>query len=98
MIDIRQTDDFIKWLKNLKDRAARVRIADRLERLELGNLGDYKTLGNGLFEFRIAYGPGYRLYFSRQGGKIVVLLAGGDKSSQKRDIAKARILLKGLSK
>lgn len=83
-------------MAKLKDRTVKVRIADRLERVELGNLGDYKALGDGLYEFRIAYGPGYRLYFSRQGDTIVVLLAGGDKSSQTRDIGKAREILKGL--
>ena len=98
MILIRQTNEFNKWLKNLKDRTARARIADRLGRLELGTFGDYKSLGDGLIEFLIPYGPGYRLYFSRQGDTIVVLLAGGDKSSQTRDIGKARNILKGLSK
>ena len=98
MILIRQTNEFNKWLKNLKDRTTRARIADRLGRLELGTFGDYKSLGDGLFEFRIPYGPGHRLYFSRQGDTIVVLLAGGDKSSQTRDIGKARKILKGLSK
>ena len=73
-----------------------MRIADRLERVALGNLGDCKALGEGLFEFRIAHGPGYRLYFSRHGDTIVVLPAGGDKSLQTRDIGRAREILKGL--
>ena len=97
MIDIKQTDDFSKWLKKLADRNARARVFRRLRRIELGNLGDYKSLGGGLFEFRIIYGKGYRLYFCWQGNKIIVLLAGGDKSTQARDIDKAREILKGLN-
>ena len=73
-----------------------MRIADRLKRVALGNLGDCKALGEGLFEFHIAHGPGCRFYFSRQGDTIVVLPTGGDKSSQTRDIGKAREILKGL--
>ena len=98
MIDVRQTSEFGSWLKRLKDRQAKVRIADRLERVKLGNLGDHKTLGGGLLEFRITYGPGYRVYFSRPGNMIVVLVAGETKSSQQRDIARAREILKGLEK
>lgn len=96
MLDIRQTDDFAKWLFKLKDRAAKARIIERLDRASSGNLGNYKSLGAGLFELRLTYGPGYRLYFAREGDVIVVLLIGGDKSTQNRDIEKAREILKGL--
>ena len=96
-MDIRQTDDFTKWFAKLKDRTAKARIVERLDRLGLGNLGDYRSLGVGLYELRLPYGPGYRLYFSREGDVIVVLLIGGDKSTQDKDIQKAREILKGLS-
>ena len=96
MYVVRESDEFTKWLSRLNDRSAKARIAVRLSRIAQGNLGDYKSLGNNLFEFRITYGPGYRLYFSRAGQTIVVLLMGGDKSSQSRDIDKARNILKGL--
>lgn len=98
MIDIRQTDDFTKWLSKLKDRAAKARIAERLDRVALGNLGDHKSLGSGLFELRLTFGPGYRVYFSREGDTIVILLIGGDKSSQAKDIQKARQILEGLDR
>lgn len=92
MIEIRQTAEFANWLAGLSDRAARARIAVRLDRLALGNAGDVKPVGGGISELRIAYGPGYRVYFVQRGEVLVVLLCGGDKSSQRKDISRARIL------
>lgn len=95
MIEIRRTDEFAKWLKRLKDSDAKSRINLRIRRISLtGNLGDYKSVGNGVNELRINYGPGYRLYFAQRGKEIVLLLIGGDKSSQQRDIKKAQELNK----
>jgi len=92
VVEIRRTDEFDKWLARLKDRQARSRILARIARLGVGNPGDVKSVGGGVNELRIAHGPGYRLYFTRQGVKVVILLIGGDKSSQDRDIAKAKEL------
>lgn len=94
MTEVRQTLVFSKWLDALRDAQARKRIVVRIRRLELGNPGDIKTVGEGVSEMRIAYGPGYRLYFTRSGDTIVILLCGGDKSSQSRDITTARQLAK----
>ena len=96
MNDIRQTFEFTRWFAKLKDRNGRARIMARLLRVAEGNMGDYKSLGNGLFEFRLAFGPGYRLYFCYEDNKIIILLAGGDKSTQERDVGKALEILKGL--
>ncbi len=92
MIEIRQTAIFAKWFASLRDRQARARIAVRIDRLALGNLGDVKPVGAGVSEIRIDSGPGYRVYFTRRGAEIVILLAGGDKSTQGRDIARAKEL------
>ena len=93
MIEITQTDEFSKWLKRVKDAAARARILVRIQRLSLtGNFGDAKPVGEGVFEMRIDYGPGYRLYYAFRGTDLVLLLIGGDKSSQQKDIAKAKKL------
>lgn len=93
MIEILQTDEFARWLKRLKDNNARARINVRIRRISLtGNLGDAKPVGDGVFELRIDYGPGYRLYYSKRENEIVLLLIGGDKSSQQRDIDKAKRL------
>ena len=81
---------FQKWLESLRDREARSRIRIRLARLEMGSFGDFKAVGEGVQELRMKYGPGYRLYFARDGQRIVVLLCGGDKKSQKQDIIKAK--------
>jgi putative addiction module killer protein len=94
MIEVRRTADFDTWLRDLRDRAARARILVRIDRLALGNAGDVKPVGEGVSELRIAYGPGYRVYFVRHGAIVVVLLCGGDKSSQSRDIARAIALAK----
>lgn len=95
MIEILRTDEFAKWLKRLKDLDAKSRINLRIRRISLtGNLGDYKSVGDGVCELRIDYGPGYRIYFSQRGKEIILLLIGGDKSSQQRDIEKAKDLNK----
>lgn len=89
MVEIRQTEIFGKWLMGLRDIRARARIQARIDRLELGNAGDIKPVGEGVSEMRIDYGPGYRVYFIQRGSELVVLLAGGDKRSQSSDIRKA---------
>ncbi len=93
MIEVRRTDEFARWLKRLKDSDAKSRINLRIRRIALtGNLGDYKSVGDGVCELRIDYGPGYRMYFAQRGKEIILLLIGGDKSSQQRDIKKAKEL------
>ena len=94
MIEVRQTAVFASWLEELRDANARTRILVRIRRLELGNPGDVKAVGEGIIELRIAYGPGYRVYFVQRGKVLVILLWGGDKSSQKADIKKARAMAK----
>jgi putative addiction module killer protein len=89
MIEVRQTETFRAWLDGLRDDNARVRIGIRIQRLERGNPGDVKPVGNGVSEMRVDYGPGYRLYFVQRGKTVVILLCGGDKRSQTRDIARA---------
>ncbi len=96
MIEVRQTDEYESWFEGLRDREARFRIIARIRRLSLGNLGDVKPVGDGVSELRIAYGPGYRIYIKQQGDTLIVLLAGGDKSSQKRDIERAKQLARNL--
>lgn len=96
MIEIRKTEIFAKWLNELSDLRGRARILARIERLRGGNFGDWKSLGDGVGELRVDSGPGYRVYFTRVGSEIVVLLAGGDKSSQARDIRKAKELSENL--
>ena len=98
MIEIRQTDVYAQWLDKLRDRQAKARIAIRIRRLSLGNPGDVRPVGGGVSELRIDYGPSYRVYFLKQGAALVVLLAGGDKSSQADDIRKARNLARILAK
>lgn len=85
---------FLDWLNSLKDMRARAIVRARLVRIQLGNFGDCKSIGGGVFEFRIAHGPGYRIYFGRDSNTIVILLCGGDKSSQSKDITKAKLLWK----
>ena len=98
MIEIRQTDVYAQWLEKLRDWQAKARIAIRIRRLSLGNPGDVRPVGGGVSELRIDYGPGYRVYFLKQEAALVILLAGGDKSSQADDITKARNLARILSK
>ncbi len=96
MIEVRQLDDFAVWLSSLKDARAKAEIARRTRRLALGNPGDVKPVGEGVSELRIPYGPGFRVYFVQRGPVLVILLCGGDKGSQQRDIRKARDLAKEL--
>jgi putative addiction module killer protein len=93
---VRLTQEFQDWLDALKDLRARVRIAARLRLAEAGNLGDWKPVGGEVSEMRVDFGPGYRLYFTRRGGILIVMLAGGDKSTQARDIKRAQLILKEL--
>ena len=90
MITIRETDAFKNWMRNLKDRMARSVINARIRRLSLGNMGDAKSVGDGVSELRIDYGPGYRVYFFQKGQEIIILLCGGVKSSQRKDIENAK--------
>lgn len=90
MFEVRLTLVFTRWLEDLRDSEARNRIVARLRRFELGNLGDSKSVGGGVSESRIDYGPGYRLYYVRRAEIVIVMLCGGDKSSQRRDIARAK--------
>ena len=89
-MEVRQTAAFRRWFGRLRDMRAQAQIVRRIERAGAGHLGDVKPLGDGLSEMRIHYGPGYRVYFTRRGDEIIILLCGGDKSSQDRDIAKAK--------
>ena len=91
-IEVGQTDVYARWFAKLRDRQARLRIVARIRRLALGHAGDARSVGEGVSEIRIDYGPGYRVYFTRRGKALVVLLAGGDKDSQQRDIAAAQAL------
>ena len=89
MSEVRKTPQFQKWLDNLKDVKAYARMETRLFRLALGLPGDVKPVGKGVSELRIDYGPGYRVYFTRQGNTLIIILAGGDKSTQAKDIQTA---------
>ncbi|MDE2905033.1 MAG: type II toxin-antitoxin system RelE/ParE family toxin [Acidobacteriota bacterium] len=93
MIEVRQTD--VYWFDGLRDERARARINVRIRRLSLGNAGDVRPVGEGVSELRIDYGPGYRVYFVQQGPSLAILLAGGDKHTQRRDIATACRLARG---
>ena len=95
-VEIRQTRDYSKWFASLRDIRAKGRILARVRRLSLGSLGDVRSLGGGLSELRIDYGPGYRVYVATRGEYLVILLAGGDKSRQQADIMRARQLLADL--
>ena len=95
-LEVRYTDEARDWIDGLRDRVARRRVFSRLDLLADGHFGDWRPVGEGVGELRIHAGPGYRLYFARRGDLIVVILLGGDKSSQDRDIAKAKRLARDL--
>ena len=97
MIELRKTDLFVKWLDDLRDLQARARIQARIERLAAGNPGDVEPVGEGVSELRINYGPGYRVYFKKRGRELIILLAGGDKRTQTKDIKAAMRLARNLS-
>jgi putative addiction module killer protein len=94
VIEVRQTAEISEWVSALRDSRAKARISERVRRLALGNAGDVKSVGEGLSELRTPYGPGYRVYFIHRGLEIVVLLCGGDKSTQDADIKRAKRLAK----
>jgi putative addiction module killer protein len=96
VIEIRKTEIFVQWLDGLRDIRARARVQVRIERLATGNAGDVKPVGEGVSELRIDYGPGYRVYFTKCGHELVILLAGGDKSTQATDIKTALRLARNL--
>lgn len=96
MLEVLQSAVYAEWFAGLRDRAAKTRIDIRIRRLSLGNPGDVKAVGEGLSELRIDHGPGYRVYFVQKDNTCVVLLAGGDKSTQDRDIRQARALARNL--
>lgn len=97
MVEIRKTNAFVEWLDSLSDTHARARVQARIERLAAGNPGDVQPVGEGVSELRIDYGPGYRVYFKRRGRELIILLAGGDKSTQAKDIKAALRLARNLS-
>jgi putative addiction module killer protein len=92
MIEVRQTEEFSSWLRRLRDANAVARIVGRVRRMEMGNAGDFKSVGGGILEMRIDYGPGYRIYYAHRGEQIVLLLCGGDKRTQQQDIKRAQKL------
>jgi putative addiction module killer protein len=95
-LTIQQTTEFVEWLDDLKDKRAQLRIAARLRLAEAGNLGNWNAIDGALSEMKVDVGAGYRLYFTRQANVVIVMLAGGDKSSQSRDITRAKRILKEL--
>ena len=94
MLEVRRTVAFIEWLTGLRDLQARARIAKRIDRIAQGNLGDAKSVGGGVSELRFAFGPGYRVYYTLRDNVVVILLCGGDKDSQSRDIERATAMAK----
>jgi putative addiction module killer protein len=88
---VRQTDEFRTWLRRLSDDNATARIVSRIRRMELGNFGDARSVGNGVMELRIDYGPGYCIYYVKRAARIVILLCGGDKRTQQQDIKRAKV-------
>ena len=89
-VDANNGIPFVDWLENLKDQRGRYRIKERLDRVALGNLGHYKSVGDGVYELKMAFGPGYRVYYGKDGNNLILLLCGGDKSTQSKDIKKAK--------
>ena len=96
MVEVRQTQEFSGWLHRLRDANAVARIAGRIRRMEMGNPGDARSVGHGILEMRIDYGPGYRIYYVHRGAQIVILLHGGDKRTQQQDIKRAQKLAETL--
>ena len=96
MIEIRKTDVYLQWIDALQDVKGRARILVRIERLAAGNPGDVQPVGEGVSELRMDFGPGYRVYYKKKGQEIIILLAGGDKSTQAKDIEKAKELARNL--
>ena len=96
MVEVRQTERFARWLDGLRDLRGRAKVLARIERLIGGNPGDVKPVGAGVSELRINYGPGYRVYYLQRGTTLIILLAGGDKSSQAKDIEVALLLVANL--
>jgi putative addiction module killer protein len=96
MLEVRQTTTYSSWFGRLRDKAAKVRIDIRIRRLSLGNPGDVKPVGEGVSELRVNVGPGYRIYFVQRREEFIVLLAGGDKSTQDQDIRDAKALARDL--
>jgi putative addiction module killer protein len=93
VLELKQTEAFLQWRLRLRDGRARALIASRLDRLAYGQVGDVRNIGDGVSELRIHYGPGYRIYFAKRGNAVIVLLCGGDKGSQTRDIKRAKQIL-----
>lgn len=96
MVEVRKTDEFANWLSALRDIRAKAKVLARISNMQNGNFGDCEPVGKGVSESKINYGPGYRLYFIQRGAAVIVLLVGGDKSTQSRDIAAAQELAAGL--
>jgi putative addiction module killer protein len=94
LIELRKTPEFVRWVSRLRDDRAEIRINSRLDLLTVGHPGDHKPVGEGVYELRIHYGPGYRVYYTHHGSVLVIILAGGDKSSQDKDIRLAKKLAK----
>jgi putative addiction module killer protein len=95
-MEVRQTETYQKWFSSLKDKSTQYRIDIRIRRVALGNHGDVKALSDGVFELRLDFGPGYRIYFHQKGDELIILLVGGDKSTQTRDIARAKAMMANL--
>ena len=96
MFEVREAEAYAVWFRSLRDRAAKARIDIRIRRLSLGNPGDVRPVGEGVSELRVPYGPGYRIYFIQRGSALIVLLAGGDKTTQASDIKQAKQLARNL--
>jgi putative addiction module killer protein len=96
VIEIRKTESFADWFSGMRDRHAKARIQARIDRMSLGNFGDFAPVGEGVSELRIHYGPGYRVYFIQRGDELIILLGGGDKGTQRRDIKAALALAREL--
>jgi putative addiction module killer protein len=97
MVEVRQTAEFMSWLRSLDDQNAYARVVARIRHMELGNPGDAKSVGSGVVEMRIDYGPGYRVYYTKRGAAIVILLCAGDKRTQKQDIKRAIEMVRGMA-